>query len=408
MSAARAQWESARLIADRLPDEHEDVLGMRIAPRTMLISTASFVGIDPDADEQHRELRALTLQVNDQRSLAIATAGRIISFTFNEVRVPEVLALAAEVEEMLDQLDCDALPEIDIIRIAVVRAHYASCEFDAALAVIGTILARPQEVPTIESAAALAWRGVMEMYRGNHEDGRRHLRDGLRHARVLPPVSYALILSNGGLAAAMGMYQPDDLIDEIREALRRAESFGDICGIIDAQFAYGTALLRSSDASRDEAIEVLKRARSSIEKHKVQTNLMTTIGADLAIDAAREGLRDEAIDDLRALFALHVDGGIRVEVGCTAEALVRLLIERGQNDDFAEAHRMIEDWRLQRPDIPAADLWWLKSRALVAKTEGDVAGYRELAKQYLALCQKLDARGRLAEAHEMVDMEWLT
>ena len=64
------------------------------------------------------------------------------------------------------------------------------------------------------------------------------------------------------------MYQADDLVDEMREALRRAESFGDICGIIAAQWAYGTVLLRAENASRDEAIDVLERARASIQKHR--------------------------------------------------------------------------------------------------------------------------------------------
>ena len=44
LPAARAQWESARRIADRLPDDHDDVIAMRIAPRTMLISTVLYVG----------------------------------------------------------------------------------------------------------------------------------------------------------------------------------------------------------------------------------------------------------------------------------------------------------------------------------------------------------------------------
>jgi adenylate cyclase len=402
MAAARAQWLSARLIADRLADDHDDVLGMRIAPRTMLSSTESFVGSGADADEQYREFRELSLQAGDLKSLAIGTAGRIISLTFNDIRVPEALALASEIEEILNHLDLDALPEIDIILIAVARAHYANCEFDEALAIVDAIRARPQEEQTIEFAGALAWRGVMEMCRGDYEDGRRHLQEGLRDARVLPPVSYAIVLSFGGLMVAMGLYQAEDLVDEMREAWRRAESFGDICGIIDAQFAYGTVLLRASNASQDKAVDLLHRARASIQKHKVQTNVMTTIGADLAIDAARKGRRDEAIDDLRVLFALHVDGGVRVEVGGAGEALVGLLIDRGGKDDLAEAHRIVDEWRARRPGIPAADLWWLKSRASLAKAEGDRAGYAELATQYLELCEKLDARGRLAEARRMV------
>jgi adenylate cyclase len=377
LPAARAQWLSARRLADRLPDDHDDVIGMRIAPRAMLINTAVFVGSDADEDEQYRELRDLSLQARDLRSFAIATAGRIWSFTRNDIRVPEAAALASEVEDMLSGIDWDAVPEIEIILIAVVKAHFVSCQFDAALAVIDAILARPHQEPTLELAGALTFRGVIEMCRGDYQGGRRHLQAGIRHARVLPPLSYVIILCYWGSLAAMGMYQPDDLVDEMREALRRAESFGDICGIIAAQFAYGTVLLRADNASRGEAIDVLERARASIEKHKVLTNEMTAIGADLAIDAACKGRRDEAIDDLRALFALHMDSGTRVEVGYTGEALVRLLIDRGAIDDLAEAHRIVDEWQARRPGIPALDMWWLKSRALIAEAEGNFAGYAE-------------------------------
>jgi adenylate cyclase len=48
-------------------------------------------------------------------------------------------------------------------------------------------------------------------------------------------------------------------------------------------------------------------------------------------------------------------------------------------------------------------LWWLKSRALLAKAESNSDAYAKLANQYLALCERLDARGRLAEARRMVE-----
>ena len=69
LPAARSRWLSARQLADRLPDDHDDVVAMRIAPRTMLISTESFVGTDADTDEQYRELRELTLQVDGRADL---------------------------------------------------------------------------------------------------------------------------------------------------------------------------------------------------------------------------------------------------------------------------------------------------------------------------------------------------
>jgi adenylate cyclase len=400
--AARAQWLRARRIADHLPEDQDNVTGMRIAPRTMLISTALFIGSDADADEQYRELRELTLHAGDLRSFAIATAGRIMSFTFNDIRVAESAALASEVEDVLSGMDWNAVPEIDIILVAVVQAHFVNCQFDAALAVIVAMLARPHDEPTINFLGAPTFWGVIEICRGEYEGGRRHLREATERARALPPASYAIILCYWGLMAAMGMYEPADLVDEMRNALRRAESFGDIFGIITAQFAYGTALLHADNASTEEAIDMLERAQARIEKHKVLTSLMTPICADLAIDAARKGRRDEAIDDLRAVFSLHTDRGVRIEIGCAGEALVTLLVDRGTSDDLAEANRIVDDWEARRPGIPALDLWWLKSRALLTKAESDWDEYAELASQYLELCERLDARGRLTEARRMV------
>jgi adenylate cyclase len=211
------------------------------------------------------------------------------------------------------------------------------------------------------------------------------------------------VLTHWATFAAVGMYEAHDLVDEMRDVLRRAESFGDVFGIIAAQWAYGTALLRADKALHDEAIDMLEGARASIQKHKVFTLALAIIGADLAIDAARKGQRDEAIDEPRATVSLHMGSGSRVFVGCPSEALVELLIDRRSLGDLTEAHRIIDQWQARRPGIPALDLWWLKSRALLAKAEGNADGYAELAKQYRALCEKLDARGRLAEARRMVN-----
>ena len=400
LPAARSEWESARRIADRLSDDHDDVIARRIAPRTMLISTAVYVGDDADADQRYREFRDLTMQTGDLRSLAIGMAGRIQSFTLNDNRVPEAVTLASELEPIVSDVDCDAGTR-NIILVAVAFARFTNCEFDAALRVIDT-MALPHEEPTMELAVANSLRGYIEMCRGDCEQGRRHLREGMRQARALHPANYAIILNYWATLVALGMYRPDELVDPMREALRRADSFGDICGIISAQCAYGTVLLRADNALHDEAIDVLERAHANIQKHKVFTLALATIGADLAIDAAQKGQQDEAINELRAIVSLHLGRGSRFFVSCPGEALVELLIERGAGDDLTEAHRIVDQWQAQRPGIPALDLWWLKSRALLARAEGDSDDHAELAEQYLALCEKLDARGRLDEARRMV------
>jgi adenylate cyclase len=403
LSAARAQWESARTIADRLPDDFDNVIDIRIAPRTMLISKTFFAGDDVDTDERYREFRDLTIQTGDLKSLAIGTAGRIWSFGVNDNRVPEAAALAWELEQIVGGIDCDPTTK-SIILISLAYARFATCDFDTALQVIDAIQALPHEEVIVELSVANTLRGVIEICLGDHEQGRRHLREGTDEARVLSPVSSAAALAYWvTLLATVGTYQADELVDEMRYVLRRAESFGDIFGIIAAQWAYGSALLRAKNASHDEAIDVLERARTSIMRHGVWTLALATICPDLAIDAARKGQRDESIEELRASVSLQIAGGSRVFVGCACEALVELLIERGFIDDFTEARRIVDRWQARRPGIPALDLWWLKSRALLAKAEGDSDCYAELAKQYLSLCEKLDARGRLAEARQMVN-----
>ena len=402
LAAARAHWESARRMADRLPDDHDNVLVMRIAPRTMLISTTLFVGSDVDADEHYREFRDLTTQTGDLTSLAIATAGLIFSFVVNDNRVPEAAALAAELEDMVSHVDCDAETR-SIILNAVAFVRFANCQFDAALEVIDAIRALPSDVPAVELISANALLAAIETCNGRYEQGRRRLRKEIEHARALPSGRYALILIYLVVTTALGVDQADEMVDDLREALRRAESFGDISGIIPAQLACGTVLLRVEDAARDEAIEMLRSANANIRKYKALAFALPTVGADLAIDAARHGRIEEAIDELHATFALHMAVGSRVLVGCGGEALVGLLIDRGSTDDLTEAHRIVDQWQDRRPGIPALDLWWLRSRALLAKAEGNSDGSAELAKQYLSLCEKLDARGRLAEARRMVN-----
>lgn len=400
LAAARAEWESARRIADRLPDDEAGVLAMRIAPRTMLISTALYVGDDLDADKRYREFRDLTLQAGDLKSLAIAMAGRIMSFTLNDNRVPEAAVLAAELEETVTEIECDAGTR-SILLISVAVAMFTNCEFDDALRVIDAILGLSFDEPTMEIAGANTLRGYIEICRGDHEQGRAHIKEGVGQARELHPANYTILLNLWATLVVLGFYKPGDLVVELRDALGRAEAFGDISAIITAQCAYGSVLLRAERASHEEAIDVLKHAHGNIEKYQVSSLWLAIIEADLAVDAAHAGREDEAIDQLRKSFLLHTSRGFRVFAGCTGEALVKLLIQRGSVDDIAEAHRIVFEGSAVRPGIPAMDLWWLKSRALLAKKRNTEA-YMQLATQYLELCEKLDARERLNEARQMV------
>jgi hypothetical protein len=225
------------------------VIAMRIAPLTMLISTLLYVGDDAGTDERYRRLRDLTTNAGGLTSLAIATAGRIQSFTVNDVRVPEAALLAAELEDMVARIDCEAADK-SVILNAVAMARLGNCQLEDALHAVDQILALRPDVPNVELAPTTAIRGFIEICLGDYEKGRLHLFEAIGQARTLSPVLYAQVLYFSCAAAALGMNQTDDLVDDVREALRRAASFGDISGIVVAQHVYGPALLRAEPITR--------------------------------------------------------------------------------------------------------------------------------------------------------------
>lgn len=402
LPAARTRWERARRIADQLTEDHADIATMRIAPRAMLISKAVFVGHDVDADEQFREFRDMATQAEDMTSLAIAMAGRVISLSNNDVRVPEAAELAEELNGIVHKVDCDT-ETLGVILFAIAYARLANCDFDAALETIEQIMSVLEHVATMERSLSIAVRGGIESLTGDHENGRRHLVESYEKAKDLPPASQAVVWAYWGVLAAVGLFKPTEIVDDMRENLARAESFGDLFCVVAAQWSTGVVLLRTEASARAEAIGLLESARANIYKYRLFTAALPAVAADLAMDAASKGHRDEAVIELRECFTLHTTWGIRLIAGRAGEALVELLIERSGSDDLAEAQRIIDNPLARHPDIPAMDLWWLRSRGLLAEAKGDYAGCAEIAHQYLTLCKKLDARGRIDEARQMAD-----
>ena len=95
IAAARASWQRAREVADRLPDDDPDRTPMRIAPRTLLCGNAWRAGGAGVADARFDELRELCVAAGDQMSLAIGTSGVLVAMTLNH-RLHELRALASE------------------------------------------------------------------------------------------------------------------------------------------------------------------------------------------------------------------------------------------------------------------------------------------------------------------------
>jgi adenylate cyclase len=399
LAAARGQWDSARRIADQLPDDDPQVWEKRISPRTMLVSTNLYVRDELGTDKIYRQLRDLTTRNGDMTSLAIGMAGRIFSMTVNDSQACDAAPLASELHAIAMRAPCDPATTALLLN-SVAFNKFANGELRSALAVTSQILRLTLECPVTEIAPAQALLGVVQACLGEVEAGVRALEVALDRVRSLHPVNVASVQLYSGFMVALGLIDPSTLLANAREACSRAESFGDVCGIIMARWAYGTILLRAP-GPRDEALAVLRSARAIVNDQRMGTCALATISTDLAVDAARNGHLDDAIAELRDTFDRCLSG-IPTFAAFPGESLVELLVARGSPEDLAEATRVLTRWRGRNFHIPALRLWPLKADALIARAQGDAAAYHGYATSYLALCEQLNAVGRLDSARRLV------
>lgn len=387
MSAARLQWKSAARAADELPTSSDDVVALRIAPRAMLLSTELFVGADPENEERFLELRELTAHTDDRHPLALALAGRIVTFIVNSNRVPEAIPLAVELTGLLDTLGPVPVQELEILYSALAFAHLVNCEFSEAMEVVGRSIALELEQPSIDRAVAYAITGLCEVCLGDRERGVGHIRLATELVRAMSPASFSTVSLYWGMLAVMGLYVADDLVEEMREHLARAESFGDRFGIIAAQWTYATLLIQSEKPGREEAFDLLRRAEAGITVHNLQSFALAITGTQLAREAARNGRRDEAIESMRRLATLHTRDAPLLHLGCPAETLCELLIDRGGPCDLLEVERVLEQWHVNIPATAPMDLWTIRIRALLASARDDRPAYEQLAEKYAMACE---------------------
>jgi hypothetical protein len=123
-----------------------------------------------------------------------------------------------------------------------------------------------------------------------------------------------------------------------------------------------------------------------------------------ARERARRGDRDEAISLMRAAVDHLVRQGQLLQWGIPAiGVLVETLLDRGADDDVAEAEAAIE----RLADAPAdeglamRDIWLLRLRALLSRARGDEAAYRDYRDRYRALATSLGFEGHIAWAEAM-------
>ncbi len=406
VGAARVSWERARRIADRLPDD-PDQLSMRIAPRTMLCATVGLGSAIEESASRFAELRELCTAAGDKVSLAIGMSGPASELLYAG-RSREASRLASEQMALLESIG-DPVPTIGLTPIAFCNWAVAG-EFGELLRWSQTVVDLADGDPAKGAgfgfgsplAAALAWRGTARWWLGR-PGWRQDLHDAVAMARNSDPATLACIVAwTYGNAMLYGVPRTDDsALRVFEEAVHSSAGASNLAAGL-AKYTLGVALLnRDAAADRDRGLDLIVQVRDMV-LHERGLFMVPVVELLAARESARRGGRAAAVAVMRkAVDELHGEGQRFYGVWGTG-VLVETLLERGAAGDLAEAQEAI-DWLVNLPDDGSAvrEIMLLRLRALLARVRGDDAVYRDLAERYREMATSLGFEGHMAMASSM-------
>jgi adenylate cyclase len=403
--AARTSWQRARSVADRLPAVPGQS-SMRIGPRALLCSTAWRVGGDL-ADTGFDELRELCIEAGDKPSLALGMAGQLLALA-THARYRESSPLAVEFAQLLESIDD---PTITIRTLPqVIVAKYEAGAMAEALQLSQRVIDLADGDPaqgTLAYRTALAratmMRGLTRCCLGR-PGWKNDLDEAIAMAHNLDPTSRFLVITyiygttvgNGALRADAGIMR------HTAEALEIAARSSDEIGLITARWVQGLMLVHRDAADRGAGLELLARARKAALQYRQSTGAMPMIDIEIAREQLRVGNVDGAVEKSRTTFNYLLDTGGMLWRGPAITVLVESLLARGGGADLKEAHDLIG--RLEavtEPGFVFHELPLLRLRALLARTRGDAASYREYRDRYRAMATSRGFEGHIAWAEAM-------
>jgi class 3 adenylate cyclase len=409
VGAARVSWERARRIADALPNDDNDQLSMRIAPRTMLCVT-DWQGHQAIQERRGRfaELRELCGAAGDKVSLAIGMTGLATELLYAQ-RTCEASRLASEQMALLESIG-DPTLTMGLAFIAFVN-WFDGGEFGELLRWSQTVIDLAGGDPAKGAgfgvgsplAVAVAFRGVARWWLGR-PGWRQDLHDAIAMALRSNPTTLALVITwTYSVAIYYGVLRADDsAVHAIEEAVQTAEGTSDDTSLGLVKYTLGVALLsRDAAADRHRGLELIVQAREWQREHAPSLVPVTELWA--ARERATRGDRDAAIPVMRkAVNELHQAGRFGFGVWGTG-ILVETLLERVAEGDLAEAQEAVDRLANLPADDGAAipEITLLRLRTLLARAHGDDVAYPDLASRYHAMAESLGYEGHIAWAETM-------
>lgn len=407
IAAARMSWQRAAAVADRLPEHEPGRLAMRIASRTLLCATIWRVGGELE-DIGFDELRELTSEAGDKRSLAIAMTGLVQVLNFHG-RYAEASALASEQVELVESIDD---PELVMALVPTVSAiaKWDAGEMAHALRLTQRGIDLANGDPTLGNlmigsplAMALGLRASTRCCLGI-PGWRDDFDNALELARDVDKFTYCTVVMFKYIAIMNWAILPDDrALRDTAGALEIARQFGDDFLLTNAEFTYGLVLVRRDDTDRALGFELLAKARRVAREHRYTVIAAWCVDLDVASECIRTGDLDSAVRLSRAVLDEEVSCGEGINRGWSTSVLVEALLARGHDGDLDEARAAI-DRLAAMPTEPVFlyhELPLLRLNALVARASGDLVGYAAFRDRYRGRAEEVGFDGHIALAKTM-------
>ncbi len=408
--AARLGWECAQKIADGLPADDPNRLAMRIAPRSMLCSTAWRVHVNV-VGERFDELRELCAAADDKASLAIAMAGLVIDHAFHD-RMREASQLASEAWALAESVGD---PTLTVgLSLGPIYGKFESAEWSDMLRWSQAVIDLADGDPAkgnfflVGSPLAIVFgsRGIARYHLGR-AGWRDDLRHGLAMARIAEPLSHATVVAwVYNLGIPCGAVSADDAaMREIEDAVQNAERSADDLAAAIARMTLGNALVhRQTNAERDRGQKLLTEVSDVFVRKGQLLGELPVVNVYSAREKLRRGDLDDAIPLMRsATDHLFRERRLLMWSIPVTGVLVETLLDRRVDGDVAEAEAAIDRLAAAPADdgLVIRDIWLLRMRALLAHAHGDDTAYRDYRDRYRAMATSLGFEGHMKWAEAM-------
>lgn len=389
-AAARAGWQRAAQVADRLPECEPDRVRMQIEPRTMLCGTAFLAGMGHD-ETGYEELQKLCAMADDKVSLAIGMYGAIMALATNG-QPRHAAGLATELVELIDSAGDPTL--VVALSLAPAYAYSEAGDVESARRVTQHVIDLAAGDP---ASGDLIFGSPLAMAIGMNSLARMRLGiDGwqpdadtaIAMAGQVDPTSHvAAIMWKYICAIPIGARGADaTALAETAHALRIAEQSGDDFMLGLAQLTHGITQIQHGGSDREAGLSLLRQVRESAQRGHFARVALPIVDPLLARESARTGDLDGAVQVARSVFDDDLVTGEMFWAWLAATVLVELLLQRRAEGDIDEAAATIDRLIGSSPglDLFLRELTALRLRGLLAEAHGDTTGCREFMERFRA------------------------